>query len=225
MSDKRYFKRAINLPFLYKFAFYIRREKFFKLFIENIRPFSHEKIIDLGVFSGNEEKDHNFFEELYEYKHNITACGIDDASFLEKTYPGLKFVKIIPGEKLPFKDNEFDIGFSNAVIEHVGSFKEQEFFLKELIRVSGRVFVGTPNRFFPLEFHVLLPFLHWLPKPVFRRILKKIKLDFYSKEENLNLLRKSEMLELVPPSYRDKVELQNYRLFGMVSNLFLIIRK
>jgi hypothetical protein len=33
----------------------------------------------------------------------------------------------------------------------------------ELCRVAARVFVTTPNRFFPLEVHTLLPFAHWLP--------------------------------------------------------------
>ena len=28
---------------------------------------------------------------------------------------------------------------------------------------SGSVFVTTPNRWFPLEVHTLLPFVHWLP--------------------------------------------------------------
>ena len=68
------------------------------------------------------------------------------------------------GRELPFADGEFDLGFSNAVVEHVaGGRAGQRQFVHELCRVAGRVFVTTPNLFFPLEVHTLLPFAHWLP--------------------------------------------------------------
>ena len=68
------------------------------------------------------------------------------------------------GRELPFADGEFDLGFSNAVVEHVAGGRDgQRRFVHELCRVSRRVFVTTPNRLFPLEVHTLLPFVHWLP--------------------------------------------------------------
>jgi len=54
--------------------------------------------------------------------------------------------------------------FSNAVIEHVGDIERQRLFVSEALRVGRRVFVTTPNRWFPLEVHTRLPFVHWLPK-------------------------------------------------------------
>ena len=58
-----------------------------------------------------------------------------------------------------------------------------------MIRISKEsVFIQTPNRFHPIEFHTILPFIHWFPKKIHREILKYIKFDFYSKEKNLNLL-------------------------------------
>ena len=42
----------------------------------------------------------------------------------------------------------------------------------ELCRVARRVFVTTPNRWFPLDPHTLLPFAHWLPpRPARDRLL------------------------------------------------------
>jgi len=62
------------------------------------------------------------------------------------------------------KDGAFDIGFSNAVVEHVAGGREgQRRFVGELCRVARRVYVTTPNRWFPLDPHTLLPFAHWLP--------------------------------------------------------------
>jgi hypothetical protein len=50
------------------------------------------------------------------------------------------------------------------VIEHVGGEEQQKAFVREAVRVAGRVFVTTPNRWFPLEVHTRLPLVHWLPE-------------------------------------------------------------
>ena len=68
------------------------------------------------------------------------------------------------GRELPFEDGAFELGFSNAVVEHVAGGREgQRQFVAELCRVAQSVFVTTPNRWFPLDPHTLLPFAHWLP--------------------------------------------------------------
>jgi len=224
MSRSYYFDRAVKFSLLDKIAF-LARKQMFKMFMKLMKPYSHESIIDIGVFGDSEDPNWNFLEYLYDDPKQITAVGIDDAGFLERQYPGLKFVKIIPNMPLPFKENQFDIGFSSATIEHVGSRDKQMFFLEEAIRVSRRLFLTTPNRFYPVEFHTRLPFLHWLPQPVHRMIVSKIGLEFYSKEENLNLLSKKQLLNLVPPLYQTKIRLYTYRLFGLISNLILVIEK
>jgi hypothetical protein len=74
------------------------------------------------------------------------------------------------GRELPFVDGQFDLGFSNAVVEHVaGGRAGQRRFVSELCRVAERVFVTTPNRLFPIDPHSLLPFVHWLPDGHLRR--------------------------------------------------------
>jgi hypothetical protein len=35
--------------------------------------------------------------------------------------------------------------------------------------VGRRVFLTTPNRWFPIEVHTRLPFVHWLPEAVAHR--------------------------------------------------------
>jgi hypothetical protein len=68
------------------------------------------------------------------------------------------------GCQLPFGNQSFDIVFSNSVIEHVGSPEAQARFANEIQRVARRYWVQTPNRWFPLEPHLLTPFLHYLPR-------------------------------------------------------------
>ncbi|HUP02684.1 MAG TPA: methyltransferase domain-containing protein [Bryobacteraceae bacterium] len=65
---------------------------------------------------------------------------------------------------LPFRDGAFDIVFSNSVIEHLGSPARQEALAREAARVGRGYWIQTPNRWFPVEQHLMTPFLHWLPK-------------------------------------------------------------
>jgi hypothetical protein len=68
------------------------------------------------------------------------------------------------GRALPFADGAFDVVFSNSVIEHVGDEASQQRFAREVARVGRAYWVQTPNRWFPVEQHLLTPLVHWLPK-------------------------------------------------------------
>lgn len=68
------------------------------------------------------------------------------------------------GTRLPFPDQSFDLVFSNSVIEHVGELDAQRRFAAEIARVGRNYWVQTPNRYFPVEQHLMTPFVHWLPK-------------------------------------------------------------
>ena len=67
------------------------------------------------------------------------------------------------GRLLPFPDQSFDVVFSNSVIEHVGDAANQRRFAAEIARVGRAYWVQTPNRWFPVEPHLLTPFIHFLP--------------------------------------------------------------
>lgn len=77
------------------------------------------------------------------------------------------------GCMLPFKDKSFDIVFSNSVIEHVGSEAAQRLFAVEAARVGRAYWIQTPNRRFPVEVHLMLPFIHFLPKRAQRAIVSR----------------------------------------------------
>lgn len=74
--------------------------------------------------------------------------------------------------ELPFGDNVFDIAFSNSVIEHVGSWENQQAFAREARRVAGKIWIQTPARSFPIEPHLLAPYIHYLPKRLQHRIVR-----------------------------------------------------
>jgi SAM-dependent methyltransferase len=146
-----------------------RRRKL-RLFLDEIRPDETTTVLDVGVDevgfgeSGGQTgcSTHNFFEELYPWPQQITAVGLHDGSGFKQRHPRTAYVQA-DACALPFPDGAFDVCFSNAVIEHVGGRERQQRAVAEAVRVARRVFLTTPNRWFPLELHTRLPFVHWLP--------------------------------------------------------------
>lgn len=67
------------------------------------------------------------------------------------------------GRDLSYRDDEFDLAYSNAVIEHVGELPDQLRMAAEMRRVGRAVWCQTPNRWFPVEPHLIGPLVHWLP--------------------------------------------------------------
>jgi ubiquinone/menaquinone biosynthesis C-methylase UbiE len=188
-----------------------------------IRP--HETLLDVGVTSDQTYDSSNYVEAWYPHKDKITAVGIDDASFLERQYPGLSYRRA-DGRNLPFQDASFDVVHSSAVLEHVGSAENQRGFIAELTRVASRaVFFTTPNRWFPVEFHSVLPLVHWLPRPWFRRLLRNTRYEFFAREENLNLVDRKDIARLCNSLQGCVVSVESLRLLGMPSNLLVTIRK
>jgi hypothetical protein len=76
------------------------------------------------------------------------------------------------GRRLPFRDACFDVVFSNSVIEHVGGAEAQQQFARETMRTGRGYWVQTPNRYFPIETHLLTPFVHFLP-PAWRAFVAR----------------------------------------------------
>jgi hypothetical protein len=77
------------------------------------------------------------------------------------------------GRSLPFRDAAFDVVFSNSVIEHVGDAASQRRFAREIARVGRAFWVQTPNRWFPVEQHLLTPLVHWLPRRWQRAVVRR----------------------------------------------------
>jgi len=195
---------------------YQARKRMFDFFLSVTEVTPATKVLDLGVTPDRKLADSNFFEQFYPYKANITATSIEDASFLEIEYPGLRFVQT-QADILPFENQAFDIAFCSAVLEHVGSRENQAHFIAEMLRVSKYFFLTTPNRQFPIEVHTFLPLLHWLPQATHQAILRKLGLSFWAQTENLNLLTPNSLLKLFPDEA--KLNLHQHRVLGLSSNL------
>ncbi|NNE74462.1 MAG: methyltransferase domain-containing protein [Acidimicrobiales bacterium] len=111
------------------------------------------------------------------------------------------------GGTFPFDDAGFDVVWSNAVIEHVGSDEHKVHFLREIQRVGGRGFVTTPNRWFPLESHTKLPLLHFLPKPMFDALLPRLGKS-WARGDYMDLLSERRFRAVL-----DRAGITNYELY------------
>jgi Methyltransferase domain len=201
--DERYYRHAGSMNFVRHISALARR-RVFDLFMQTMQPKPQERILDIGT-SDDTGIESNMLEQLYPHRKNLTCASLTDGETILTAYPGVRHVRIAADEPLPFKDNEFDIVHSNAVLEHAGSRIQQKKFTVEMCRVAPRRFLAVPNRGFPIESHTCLPLIHYLPKTWFRRLLRGTRYDCWSHEENLNYISASELLAMWPANCQPKI--------------------
>ena len=183
------------------------RARKMKLFLEHMGPGAETRVVDVGVGDTGFATEpgtalsHNYFEAMYPWPERITAVSDVPLPRFAEDFPMIECVTA-DGRRLPFEDDSFDIAYSNAVLEHVGGPVEQREFLRELCRVAPRVFVSTPNRWFPIEVHTLLPLLHWLPRRPRDWILGRLRPEIWGRVE---LVSRRQLLELFPETVDARV--------------------
>jgi ubiquinone/menaquinone biosynthesis C-methylase UbiE len=119
------------------------RRKRFRYFKELIKDLPKPvKILDVG---GTQS-----FWELMGFtspaEASITILNNENISI---TLPNFKFVQGNAADMRMFRDSEFDVVFSNSVIEHLGNIENQRKMAREIIRTGKKYFVQTPNYYFP----------------------------------------------------------------------------
>ena len=183
----------------------ISRRRKLELFLESMRPTPETTVVDVGVSDGGYGADAlgtaNFFEALYPWPERIVAVSTQHLTVFEQAFPKVGAVRA-DGRALPFPDDSFDIGFSNAVVEHLPDLASQRAFVAELCRVSRRVFLTTPNRQFPLDTHTLVPLAHWLSDERRDAVYRRLGRD---EGLGLRLLSPGALLALFPPSVRPRL--------------------
>jgi len=189
------------------------------ILLKYLRPTAKTKVLDVGLSPNETLADTNLFEKLYPYPQRITAASVEDCRRLHPLYPKIKIVKVKPGQRLPFKDNQFDLVTSWATLEHVGNYDQQEFFLNELLRVGKQVFITTPSRGCFYEVHTGLLFIHWLPLKFFRFICRHSRFRFLAVPETLNPLFVNDIKKF---KLRKRVNIYSYKTFNLVPTNLII---
>jgi hypothetical protein len=187
-------------------------------FLELVQPKPTDLVLDVGV-TDSAWRSGNFLESHYPWPSQITAIALEAMPTFERTFPEVRFV-VADGRSLPFEAKSFDIGFSNAVVEHVGSRQDQKRFIEELVRTCRTVFVATPNGGFPVDPHTLLPFVHWLPRRIRHPLLRWSGNGHWASEAALNPLRAGALRSLFPADCDVRIDKQ--RVLGMTTVLVAI---
>ena len=219
--NKTYWKKIFFFDsFLLKILKY-NRLKIQRIFEKNIK---FKNLLDVGTTPLFDEYN-NILLHSFKNKNNITSLSNLDCSSLKKKFKKVKFIKG-DARRMKFKENSFDTVYSSATIEHVGSRSNQKKFVKECYRVSRKdIFITTPNKFYPIEFHTKIPFLHFLPPKIYRKILVFFGFSFFSKERNLNLLTIEDLKNICFFLKIKNYNIIKHKFLFMTSNLILHIKK
>ena len=174
-----------------------KRLKFFLKKFENLnKPVT---ILDIGGkinfwenrgLAGNEN-----------YKITVLNINIEKSSYSN--------IKCIIGNAInlsEFKNQSFDIVHSNSVIEHLYNIDNQKKMASEVTRVGKKYVIQTPNKYFFIEPHYLLPFFQFLPNSLKFFILTKTKMSRLKKWD-----------KKLAKQYIDEIRLMN---FNEIKTLF-----
>ena len=154
------------------------RQKRFELLkngIEKLIQKDHFKILDIGG-------DIQYWKNIG-WQH--PACKIHLLNLYESKVPENETHQFSSsvgnGLSLEYKKGEVDLIFSNSVIEHVGSYANQQIFANEVRRVSDKYIVQTPSIWFPLEPHSLIPLFQFLPHPIRALLIMTFNINYFPK--------------------------------------------
>jgi SAM-dependent methyltransferase len=205
---KKYFNSADTSSKAHQFR--LKRFSFFlKLFEEILITQSIVKILDVG---GWEIFWKNMGIERYPNVHILLLN-------LYKQPVSMKNIESMVGDGCrmdEFESGQFDIVFSNSVIEHAGDFNRQMNMANEIRRVGKNYFVQTPNYYFPIEPHFMFIGFQWLPVSVRVFLIRHFNLGWIEKIPDYNkavkmiedtrLLKYSELNSMFPDAkiYREK---------------------
>jgi hypothetical protein len=156
----------MNIHSMYAAVFKLWRQKRMAQFEGIVRPSTDELLLDVGGYPKT-------WTTRPQIARRIDCVNLDTSPWDATQYPDHR-ITFAHGDgcALAHKDGEYDIVFSNSVIEHVGDWEKQQAFAREVRRVGRKLWIQTPALECPLEPHYLAPFLHWLPVMVRRRILR-----------------------------------------------------
>ena len=141
-----------------------KRAEIFKKYIPNIDELD---VCDIGGSRHYWEKVHTIIRPK-----RLTILNVADDR-QSKSHTGFYkdlHIEVYDGRKIPYPDKHFDVIICNSVIEHVPR-KYRAGLLLEIDRCSKNFFIQTPSLIFPIEPHFMIPFVHWLPRVISKKLI------------------------------------------------------
>ena len=201
-----------------------KRLEIISIIKENLISPNFKDILDIGTTVDTSKSSNLIIKNLKNFKSYKSISN-------QKITSNLFTKKLQKSITQDFSLNELetfrsDVVVSNATIEHVGSDQQQLKMLKNIVKLTKKIFiVVTPNRLHPIEFHSKIPFIHWLPKKMHRKILSVIGMSYLSKEKNMNLLKPINLVNLMKNFNNVEYEIKFVKFLMFKSNIILIGKK
>ena len=200
------------------------RRRRFLLFLSLMRPKPSDVLLDVGGYP-------DFWTAFPQPVQRIDSLNLHRLSWNPQDDPVHNIRTLIgDGCSIAAPDKCYDIGFSNSVIEHVGSWERQQQFASEIRRVAKALWVQTPAYECPIEPHYMTPFVHYLPRAFRKAILRWGTLWGWVERpdrdrinamiDGLRLLRKSEVRALFPDC-----EIITERMLWVIPKSYIAIRR
>jgi len=131
----------------------------------NVDAIAGYDMIDIGAGSGH-------IAAHFAQANNVIAADVENQITVKNDR--LPFVKL-SGAGLPFEAYRFDIAILNQVLTYVPdpSYTLRE--VKRILKPSGYCYITLPNRLFPLDPHIRVPFASYLPSRTYQALVNRMR--------------------------------------------------
>ncbi len=180
----------------------------FQIFRKLLKSYNKKiKVLDIG---GTQE-----YWEMMEYTDpNLIEVILINIQDIKTTLPNFISVKMNALDLNIFKF-DCDIIFSHSLIEHI----DHEKFAYIIKTFNKPYFIQTPNKYFPMEPHFLIPLFQFMPLWLKYWLVKRYRKELELEIKDINLLSKSELKKLFP-----NTEIHGEKILGMPQS-FIVIKK
>ncbi len=221
-----YFNRGHWLTGIQNRISFAARRRMFDRWLASAGVLQGRSVLDVGATPDRERLDSNcMIPWLHASGARVALYSPEEIGALQADFP---YATILPsrgfGAPLPEPETRYDWVISSAVLEHAGNAEGQVAFIRDCARVANGLFMTTPNRFHWLEFHTKLPLIHWLSRPLHRRLLRRFGHTTWAEESHLRLVGAGELRALAARALGGEfsIEIGAVWTLGMPSNLLLI---
>jgi hypothetical protein len=188
-----------------------------EMLVERFPNFSQMNIVDLGG-------DTRLWRAAAVRPEHVTIVDIASWALGQPE----SWMTVVQGDACDARtiSGQFDMVFSNSVIEHVGGPRFRRGFAETVDRLSDHHWVQTPYRYFPLEPHLLFPGFQFLPPAAKVNISQRWPLSHMAGRQDVDhvkyvmdhdLLTITEIRSLFPGS-----DLLRERAGGLVKSLIVV---
>jgi SAM-dependent methyltransferase len=136
------------------------------------------KILDVGCGIGT------YVRRFRRFSDDVHGVEVE-AERVAEASAELPNVVVGVGEALPYPDDQFDLVFSNEVIEHVDDDRATAAEMVRVTKPGGVIVAFAPNRLYPFETHGAyfggryvfgnIPLINWLPDPLRARFAPHVR--------------------------------------------------